>query len=151
VPASGGKVRPSRSERQKSRYGFAVPEVLTVRALVLSVVVLLAVVLLLPTVRAVVAQQAQLSDLRQELTEQQEQKAELENELARWDDRSYVIEQARTRLRFVMPGDTPWRTLDGDSVRKEAPEPGPVQTPREDEGTPWYTKLWDSIRIADTE
>ncbi|MBO0611245.1 FtsB family cell division protein [Myceligenerans salitolerans] len=128
------------------------PEVLTVRALVLSVVVLLAVVLLLPTVRAVVTQQAQLSDLRQELSEQQEQKAALENELARWDDRSYVIEQARTRLRFVMPGDTPWRTLDGDSVQEEEPEPGPVRTPREeqDEDTPWYTTLWDSLRIADS-
>ncbi|WP_123813208.1 FtsB family cell division protein [Myceligenerans xiligouense] len=128
------------------------PEVLTVRALVLSVVVLLAVVLLLPTVRAVVAQQAQLSELRQELSEQQEQKAGLENELARWDDRSYVIEQARTRLRFVMPGDTPWRTLDADSVQEEEPEPGPVQTPREDQGetTPWYARLWDSFRIADS-
>ncbi|MBL0885590.1 FtsB family cell division protein [Myceligenerans indicum] len=126
---------------------------LTVRALVLSVVVLLALVLLLPTVRAVVAQQAQLSDLRLELSEQQEQKAALENELGRWDDRSYVIEQARTRLRFVMPGDTPWRTLDSDSVQKEEPEPGPVQTPREDADgdTPWFAKLWDSLRIADSE
>lgn len=128
------------------------PEVLTVRALVLSVVVLLAMVLLLPTVRAVVAQQAELSELRQELSQQEQQKAELENELARWDDRSYVIEQARTRLRFVMPGDTPWRTLDGESVAKEEPEPGPVQTAREDQGEdiPWYTKLWDSVRIADS-
>ncbi|GAB4086732.1 hypothetical protein GCM10028784_33620 [Myceligenerans cantabricum] len=145
--------RPARSERQTSRFGFGVPEVLTVRALVLSAVVLLAVVLLLPTVRAVVAQQAELSDLQQELSQQQADKDELENELSRWDDRSYVIEQARTRLRFVMPGDQPWRTLDSESVREEEPEPGPVETGRlsEDGDTPWYTKLWDSLRIADSE
>ena len=86
--------------------------------MVLSVVVLLAVVLLLPTVRAVVTQQAELRDLRSELSQQEEQKAELETELARWDDRSYVIEQARSRLRFVMPGDKVWRPLDTDSVQQ---------------------------------
>ena len=121
--------------------------------LVLSVVVLLAVVLLLPTVRAVVSQQAKLSSLEQELAVQQERKDGLENELARWDDRSYVIEQARTRLRFVMPGDTPWRTLDPDSVPDAEPESGPVATARagEEDESPWYEKLWDSLRLADQE
>lgn len=121
------------------------------RLLVLSVVVLLAVVLLLPTVRAVVTQRGELAELRQELAVQEEQKAALENERARWEDRSYVIEQARTRLRFVMPGDTPWRTIDGESVTEAEPEPGPVETtrPGDSDDVPWYTKLWDSLRIAD--
>lgn len=127
------------------------PEVLTVRAMVLSVVVLLAVVLLLPTVRAVVTQQAELRELRSELSEQQDQKAELETELARWDDRSYVIEQARSRFRFVMPGDKVWRPLDTDSVQEEEPaasvvEPSPGAA--EDGHAPWYTSVWDSVRIA---
>ena len=128
-----------------------VPEVLTVRAMVLSVVVLLAVVLLLPTVRAVVTQQAELRELRSELSQQEDQKAELETELARWDDRSYVIEQARSRLRFVMPGDKVWRPLDTDSVQPEEPEPGVVEPSpgaSEDAASPWYTSVWDSIQIA---
>lgn len=131
-----------------------VPEVLTVRAMVLSVVVLLAVVLLLPTVRAVVTQQAELRDLRSELSQQQDQKAELETELARWDDRSYVIEQARSRLRFVMPGDKVWRPLDTDSVEQEEPKPGVVEPSpgaSGDDDAPWYTNVWDSVRIADGE
>ncbi|GAA2239064.1 hypothetical protein GCM10010413_45500 [Promicromonospora sukumoe] len=130
------------------------PEVLTVRAMVLSVVVLLAVVLLLPTVRAVVTQQAELRDLRSELSQQEEQKSELETELARWDDRSYVIEQARSRLQFVMPGDKVWRPLDTDSVEQEQPEPGVVEPSpgaSEDGAAPWYTSVWDSVRIADGE
>jgi len=128
-----------------------VPEVLTVRAMVLSVVVLLAVVLLLPTVRAVVTQQAELRELRSELSQQEDQKAELETELARWDDRSYVIEQARSRLRFVMPGDKVWRPLDTDSVQPEQPEPGVVEPSpgaSQDAASPWYTSVWDSLRIA---
>lgn len=149
----GGRAKPARRDRERTRYGIVVPEVLTVRILVLSVVVLLAVVLLLPTVRAVVGQQAELSELRQELAAQREEKARLDNELSRWDDRSYVIEQARTRLRFVMPGDTAWRTLDGDSVPEAEPEPGPVQTarPGEDEDVPWFTRLWESLRLADQQ
>lgn len=130
------------------------PEVLTVRAMVLSVVVLLAVVLLLPTVRAVVTQQAELRDLRSELSQQEVQKAELETELARWDDRSYVIEQARSRLQFVMPGDKVWRPLDTDSVQPEQPEAGVVEPSpgaSDDGSAPWYTSVWDSVRIADGE
>ena len=130
------------------------PEVLTVRAMVLSVVVLLAVVLLLPTVRAVVTQQAELRELRSELSQQQDQRAELENELARWDDRSYVIEQARSRFRFVMPGDKVWRPLDTDSVQEEEPADGVVEPSpgaAEDRDAPWYTSVWDSVRIAGGE
>ncbi|GAA4686633.1 Cell division protein FtsB [Promicromonospora umidemergens] len=130
------------------------PEVLTVRAMVLSVVVLLAVVLLLPTVRAVVTQQAELRELRSELSQQQDQKAELETELARWDDRSYVIEQARSRFRFVMPGDKVWRPLDTDAVQEEEPAAGAVEPSpgaAEDADTPWYTSVWDSVRIAGGE
>ncbi len=144
--------RPARAERRRGRSGLVLPEVLTVRAIVLSVVVLLAMVLLLPTVRAVVTQQSQLRDLRAELTTQQQQREQLEVELARWDDRQYVIEQARSRLSFVMPGDTVWRTLDADSVPEDEPTAGPVgtgpTTGTDGDDTPWYTSLWDSVRIA---
>ena len=148
---TGSVAPPPRADRKRGSFGLVLPEVLTVRAMVLSVVVLLAVVLLLPTVRAVVTQQAELRDLRSELSQQEERKAELETELERWDDRSYVIEQARSRLRFVMPGDKVWRPLDTDSVPQEEPAPGVVEPSpdaSEDASTPWYTSVWDSVRIA---
>ena len=142
---------PPRADRKRGSFGLVLPEVLTVRAMVLSVVVLLAVVLLLPTVRAVVTQQAELRELQSELSEQQDQKAELETELARWEDRSYVIEQARSRLRFVMPGDKVWRPLDTDSVQEQQPGPGVVEPSPSASGgveTPWYSDVWDSVRVA---
>jgi cell division protein FtsB len=142
---------PPRAERKRGSFGLVLPEVLTVRAMVLSVVVLLAVVLLLPTVRAVVTQQAELRELRSELSQQQDQKEQLETELERWDDRSYVIEQARSRLRFVMPGDKVWRPLDTDSVEQEEPGPGVVEPSpgaSADADAPWFTSVWDSVRIA---
>ncbi|MFD2793373.1 septum formation initiator family protein [Promicromonospora vindobonensis] len=151
---SGSVAPPARADRKRGSFGLVLPEVLTVRAMVLSVVVLLAVVLLLPTVRAVVTQQAELRELRSELSQQQVQKEELETELARWDDRSYVIEQARSRFRFVMPGDKVWRPLDTESVQEDEPAAGVVEPSpgvAEDAGTPWYTSVWDSVRIAGGE
>lgn len=122
--------------------------------MVLSVVVLLAVVLLLPTVRAYVNQTGELRQLRAELATNEARRDELDVELARWDDRSYVVEQARSRLAFVMPGDRVWRTLDAESVVEDVDpatgrpvEDGPVVTEPE---VPWYQAIWESVQVAGT-
>ena len=130
------------------------PEVLTVRLLVLSVVVLLAFVLLLPTVRGAVQQRAEIDRLQAELAAHESERAELENELGRWEDRSYVIEQARTRLNYVMPGDTVWRVVDADEVADGAADaneeadaaPPALAGPA---GAPWYQAMWESIKVTD--
>ncbi|NNU27487.1 septum formation initiator family protein [Isoptericola sp. JC619] len=132
---------------------MVLPEVLTVRLIVLSVVVLLAFVLLLPTVRGAVQQQAEIDRLRAELTANQAERDQLENELARWDDRTYVIQQARSRLNFVLPGDTAWRVVDAEEIEVDdepetttdpAPAVGPGTT-----GAPWYQAMWESVQAAD--
>ncbi len=131
------------------------PEVLTVRVIVLSVVVLLALVLLLPTVRGAVQQSAEIDRLRAELARHEAERDRLEVELARWDDRTYVVEQARSRLQFVFPGDKVWRTLDADTVVEDldpltgqAVDAGPVGTdPTSD--VPWFQSVWESVQVAD--
>ncbi|MFV2144730.1 MULTISPECIES: FtsB family cell division protein [Isoptericola] len=145
---------PARDDRRRSRLGLVLPEVLTVRLLVLSVVVLLAFVLLLPTVRGAVQQRAEIDRLQAELSAHESERARLENELGRWDDRSYVVEQARTRLNYVMPGDTVWRVVDADEVADggtpagdEAPtEPARPAGPT---GAPWYQAMWESVQVTD--
>lgn len=139
--------------RRRSRYGFLLPEVVTVRTLVLSVVLLLSLVLLLPTVRAYVAQQGELNGMRDELAQAEEEHDELESQLGRWDDTRFVEQEARDRLNFVMPGDRPWRVLDPESVvddidpvTGEAVGDGPVRG--FDEGTPWYDAIWTSVQVA---
>lgn len=132
------------------------PEVLTVRLLVLSVVVLLAVVLLLPTVRGAVQQAGDLDRLRAELAANQAERDRLTVELDRWDDRSYVEEQARSRLSYVMPSDRVWRVVDPDAVEPddvdpvtgEAVDAGPVGT-SSGPGVPWYQSVWESVQVAD--
>ncbi|MEL7976772.1 septum formation initiator family protein [Isoptericola sp. F-RaC21] len=147
---------PAREERRRSRYGLVLPEVLTVRLIVLSVVVLLAVVLLLPTVRGAVQQSHELDRLRTELAQNQAERDRLEVELGRWEDRSYVEEQARSRLSFVMPEDKVWRVVDPgaagdddvDPVTGEAVGAGPVGTST-GPSVPWYQSVWESVQVAD--
>ena len=119
----------------------------------LSVVVLLALVLLLPTVRAYVNQTGELRELRGELADAQTQHDELKAELDRWDDQAYVEREARDRLNFVMPGERPWRVLDPETVvddidpqTGEAITDGPVQG--YETGTPWYEAIWTSVQVA---
>jgi len=125
----------------------------TVRAMVLFVVLLLAFVLLFPTVRAHLAQQAENRQLTQEVVAARERTEDLRAELDRWDDPAYVAAQARGRLAFVRPGETAYRVVDPeivpDPTEPVVPEAGtgPAVVP---DGTtaPWYATIWESVRVA---
>jgi cell division protein FtsB len=130
-----------------------IPRMFTVRAMVLFVVLMLAFVLLFPTVRAHLAQQAENRQLAGEVAAARERTEDLDAELDRWDDPAYVAAQARERLGFVRPGETAYRVVDPEIV-PDPTEPsvpaagsGPALVP---EGTtaPWYTTIWESVRVA---
>ncbi len=126
----------------------------TVRSLVIAVVVLLAVILLLPTLRAYVNQTGELRALRAEVAAAEAEREDLQVQLGRWDDDAYVIAQARDRLSYVMPGERAWRVIDPEIVVDDLdPETGrkvtegPVGVEGND-GAPWYTSLWRSVQLA---
>lgn len=129
------------------------PRQITVRTLVLVVVVLLAFALVAPTLGAYVRQQEQHRDLRADLEAAQQRSDELQAAVDRWHDDDYVRNQARNRLGFVMPGETPYRVLDPETITGErAPEEsdsgdltGPV--PLAPSG-PWYLIVRDSAQVA---
>ncbi len=124
------------------------------RILVLSVVGLLAVVLLLPTVRAYVNQTGELRELRAELAQAEANRDALQIELDRWSDENYVVTRARDELSFVMPGEKAWRIIDPETVVDDIdPQTGRTITegpvgvgPADD--TPWYESIWRSVQIA---
>ena len=152
-PVPGSRA-PALADRRRSRNGFLLPEVVTVRSLVIAVVVLLAVILLLPTLRAYVNQTGELRALRAEVAAAEAERDELEVQLGRWDDEAFVIAQARDRLSYVMPGERAWRVIDPQTVVDDLdPETGrkvttgPVGVDGND-GAPWYTSLWRSVQLA---
>jgi len=125
------------------------PRQVTVRAVMLFVVILVAFVLLAPTLRAYVAQQEQLRELNDAIAATQARTAGLQAAIDRWDDEAYVQAQARDRLGFVMPGETPYVVVDPETITGEEPvdteDPGPVTMPRTG---PWYLTVWDSVQVA---
>ncbi|WP_286217180.1 FtsB family cell division protein [Paraoerskovia sediminicola] len=124
--------------------------------MVMFVVVLVAIAMLLPTLRAYVNQAGELREVQRDLAAAKEQRDSLQVELDRWDDRSYVIAQARDRLSFVMPGETAYRVLDpgtaGERLNPDTGEEvGPGLVDPSAAGLPWYSALWHSVKIAGQE
>lgn len=128
--------------------------IFTVRAAVLLLVTLMGFVLIMPTALQYGKQRTANQLLAAELEASLAANAELENERNRWDDPKYVIAQARERLTFVFPGETPYRVIDPDSVVEE-PEVDPSEpitdgavTTGLTESQPWYSTIWESVQIA---
>lgn len=116
------------------------------RLAVLAGVLVLAAAVVLPSLRSYFRQQEELAALAAEAQAATVEVEELRAEAARWDDPAYVVAQARERLAFVFPGETPYRVIDPETVAGAA-EGSPAaeeQATGAEDGT-WYTRLWGSI------
>ena len=102
-----GSTTPARGIPRAELVQQRLPHMLTVRAMVLGLVLLLAFVLVYPTLHSFLEQRTQLAQLRAQVSAAQQHNADLQANLKRWDDPAYVKAQARERLNFVMPGRWP--------------------------------------------
>lgn len=94
---------------------------------------------------------AQLESLKRQESSLTTQKQELENDISRWNDKSYVIAQARERLGFIFEGET--------ALKVEHPEAVTGKSVDSDDSTdttvspqsklPWYSELAYSLHEAD--
>jgi len=122
---------------------------MTWRVAVLLLVIILAVAVALPSVRAYLNQQETLSELRAEAQAGREEVDDLTAEVARWEDPAYIVAQARERLTFVFPGETPYRVVDAEVVDSPADgSPAAEREPAAMAGAPWYDRLWGSVLDA---
>lgn len=122
---------------------------LTWRTGVILLVIALAIAVVAPSVRAYMDQQATLAELRAEAAAAQTEVDDLNAEVARWDDPAFIVAQARERLAYVFPGETPYRVVDAEIV--DGPVDGSPAAEREPAvaaGAPWYDRLWESVEVA---
>lgn len=115
-------------------------------AILASIMVVLAV-LLLPTLRNYLHQRGEIAALRDHLAEQRADVAELQREQARWRDNAYVEQQARERLKFVMPGDKAYTVI--DATPSVPDQLGIAHLSQDTRTHPWYGQLWESAKVAD--
>ncbi|MCC2314564.1 FtsB family cell division protein [Cellulomonas xiejunii] len=121
----------------------------TVRAMVFSLVVLVAFVLVYPTLGSYLSARAEVEQLRLARDAALAENADLEADLKRWDDDAYIVAQARERLSFVMPGETAFLVVDPETVPDTPADVGGAVPETGDGATrPWYATVWESVEIA---
>jgi cell division protein FtsB len=133
-------------ERLPGRFPSRRPR-LTGRAAVLALVLCSLVAALAYPMREFVAQRTQIAQQRAAAEQAKHQVEELEREKARWQDPMYVAAQARERLHYALPGETPFTAVD-PSAGAGASATGTAYQDLSQQ--PWYTSLWQSVDRADS-
>lgn len=113
------------------------------RTLVLFLVLCVLALTLAVPVRTYMSEQAREEKVAAEHAQLVADIARLEEQKRLQDDPEYIKAQARIRLQYVMPGETPYRVQTPD-----APKPTPEQVEAEQaKQNPWYTNVWRTIAV----
>ncbi|MUN08869.1 septum formation initiator family protein [Agromyces luteolus] len=75
-------------------------------------VLVLAVVVLAPSIAAYAAQRQQIAELKADVARQEAEVARLTAERERWNDETFIVTQARERLYYVLPGEVSYLVID---------------------------------------
>jgi cell division protein FtsB len=150
----GRATRPAAARRTAAVAGGATkrtvaprPRAFTGRATVLIVVLVVLALAYTYPVRVYLAQESQIGRMEAAQAAQQQKINDLNVEVAKWQDDEYVKAQARERLFYVEPGETPFLVLkDPAGAARDAGKP--VTAPPTDK---WYDTLWNSVAAAGTE
>jgi len=113
-------------------------------AFVMLGVIVLAVLVLAPTIRLYTTQQQQISKLAAQNEAQKNEVAKLDQEIKDWDDPDYIKAQARDRLLYVMPGETSYLIID-DLPQAPATAAKKVSTKVQHRDTDWSSTLLRSM------
>ncbi|MCV7031522.1 FtsB family cell division protein [Mycobacterium sherrisii] len=135
------QITESLEQRSEQRLGFTAR-----RAAVLAGVVCVLTLTIAGPVRTYFAQRTEMAQLSASEAALRRQIADLEQKKIKLADPAYIAAQARERLGFVMPGDTPFQVQLPPTAAVPA-QPGD-ETSKPAGNGPWYSSLWHTI--ADT-
>lgn len=90
-----------------------------------------------------VDQQREINTTRARIAELKQENVQLQAEKTWWQDDDYVRQQARSRLFYVAPGDTPYTVtgIDSDDGRADSTSASGKNAPEDS----WTNKLWGSL------
>jgi cell division protein FtsB len=135
------QVAESVEQRSDQRLGFTAR-----RAAVLAAVICVLTLTIAGPVRTYFAQRTEMDQLSASEAAMRRQIADLEQRKGKLGDPAYIAAQARERLGFVMPGDTPFQ-VQLPSTATASPQPG-TEAAKPAGNDPWYTSLWHTIADA---
>jgi len=118
-------------------------------SLVMMIILVLAVVVLAPSLRTYAEQRQQISALNAAVNDQQDKVDALTAERERWNDRTYVTTQARDRLSYVKPGDISFLVINDLPVPVGGTDAAAtVSTDIQDTKIDWLGSLFASAMTA---
>jgi cell division protein FtsB len=136
--------------------GLAARPRFTSRATVLVLVLCSLVAILAYPTRQFISQRSEISAQRAKADHVRQQVEQLRRDKARWQDPEYVKAQARARLHYAVPGETPYIAVDpvGPADTRSANPASGSSSAGTAAGAvkaaaPWYTSVWDSVDAAD--
>lgn len=129
--------RPARGGADRRRAWLLGPSS-TRRAVILALVVCALALSVAVPLRNYLGQRSELAEMQQQQERLREQVDELERRKAQLQDPAQVEAEARRRLRYVRPGETPYIVQLPGSAATPAPATGDEQP------QPWSSDLWPS-------
>jgi cell division protein FtsB len=133
------KAPPRRPARTRSSTGGAFKLSSTRRAAVLALLVCVMALSVAVPLRTYLSQRDELAAQQHQQKVLETQVRELEQRRAELSDPKQIEAEARARLGYVKPGETPYIV---EVPEKPAPPP---PTESDADGVPWYEKLWHSV------
>ncbi|AMB59085.1 FtsB family cell division protein [Microterricola viridarii] len=117
-------------------------------SLIMMVMLVLAVVVLAPGLRVLVEQRQEIAALSARVETQLQQVESLRAERERWNDKTYVITQARDRLYYVMPGEVSFLVINDLPAPVEESERAPISTEIQNTQLDWLQSMFASVMTA---
>lgn len=144
-PARGG--RGPRPQTGSSAVGEPEPaRSFSGRFLVLTLVAVLIVFLAAPTTKIWLEQRAEIAALEESIAEMRAREDSLEQQVDQWSDETYVRQQARDRLLYVMPGERSYLVVGAEQMEGAVVDSSAAQV--EAERPAWVDALWQSVVAA---
>lgn len=96
-----------------------------------------------------IKQHQEIKSTKDNIATLEAEKEDLQRQVSLWEDDNYVKQQARSRLFYVEPGETPYLVVGLDPTSELADDTSAAaKTAPEDS---WTTKLWGSLQLAATD
>jgi len=113
------------------------------RFLALTLVAVLIVFLAAPTTKIFLEQRAEIAALEASIADMEAEQDSLERQVEQWSDETYVKQQARDRLLYVMPGERSYLVVGAEEMEGAVVDSSAAQA--EAEQPAWVDALWGSV------
>ncbi|WP_245861558.1 FtsB family cell division protein [Compostimonas suwonensis] len=108
----------------------------------------LAIVILAPGLRVYVEQRQEISQLNDAVAAQKADVAQLQAQRERWNDKTFIVSQARERLYYVMPGEVSFLVINDLQAPVAPADAAPVSSELQKTSVDWVQTTFQSLMAA---